>query len=313
METVIDTLIPDLSINALALTSILVIVVSIFSLMAGLTGVMVTDSFQFVIAMLGSIVLAHYAIQKVDGMSGLIDSYKALNDEAALNMVPSFGTANPKLKLYNYMCNTVPYAVPCNITTTSSVVNQGIQLNFDGAAGASAECVGGLCTALTISRPTNGGNSNGGQEGVSYSKVFASGPDGAPYICKSSELSHRVTCSPDSFNQYCSCQINQETGTVQLFASEDELNFIEILHLTGAQFFAYVGIMWWASWYPGAEAGGGGFIAQRMMACKDEKNAVFATLWYVIAHYCLRPWPWILTALVAHLLYPDLDQVLDFK
>jgi Na+/proline symporter len=95
---------------------------------------------------------------------------------------------------------------------------------------------------------------------------------------------------------------------VQLWRSEDELDFISILHLTGAQFFAYVGIMWWASWYPGAEAGGGGFIAQRMMSTKDEKNAVFATMWYVTAHYCLRPWPWILTALVSHLLYPELDE-----
>jgi len=65
-------------------------------------------------------------------------------------------------------------------------------------------------------------------------------------------------------------------------------------------------VQWWASWYPGAEPGGGGYIAQRMMSAKDEKNAVFATLFFQIAHYCLRPWPWIIVGLCALVLYPDL-------
>jgi SSS family solute:Na+ symporter len=71
-------------------------------------------------------------------------------------------------------------------------------------------------------------------------------------------------------------------------------------------FFARIGIQWWASWYPGAEPGGGGYVAQRMMSCKDEKHAVYATLFFQIAHYCLRPWPWILVGLCAIVLYPQL-------
>ncbi len=71
-------------------------------------------------------------------------------------------------------------------------------------------------------------------------------------------------------------------------------------------FFAYIGIQWWASWYPGAEPGGGGYVAQRMMSAKNEKHAVYATLFFQIAHYCIRPWPWILVALAALVLYPDL-------
>lgn len=71
-------------------------------------------------------------------------------------------------------------------------------------------------------------------------------------------------------------------------------------------FFARIGIQWWASWYPGAEPGGGGYVAQRMMSCKDEKHAVYATLFFQIAHYCLRPWPWILVGLCAIVLYPEL-------
>lgn len=72
-------------------------------------------------------------------------------------------------------------------------------------------------------------------------------------------------------------------------------------------FLAYTTVQWWASWYPGAEPGGGGYIAQRMMSAKDEKNAIFATLYFQIAHYCLRPWPWILVGLSAMVLYPDLE------
>jgi Na+/proline symporter len=85
--------------------------------------------------------------------------------------------------------------------------------------------------------------------------------------------------------------------------------------LTLTTFLTYVGVLWWSSWYPGAEPGGGGYVAQRMMAAKDEKNSMFATLFFQIAHYCLRPWPWIIVALCAAVLYPDLsaaDQKLGY-
>jgi Na+/proline symporter len=70
--------------------------------------------------------------------------------------------------------------------------------------------------------------------------------------------------------------------------------------------FVYLGVNWWASWYPGAEPGGGGYIAQRIFAAKDERHGLFATLWFNIAHYAVRPWPWILTALASIILYPNL-------
>ncbi|MFT5915810.1 MAG: Na+/proline symporter [Flammeovirgaceae bacterium] len=72
-------------------------------------------------------------------------------------------------------------------------------------------------------------------------------------------------------------------------------------------FFAFVGVQWWASWYPGAEPGGGGYVAQRMMSAKTEKDAIKATLFFQVAHYALRPWPWIIVALCALVLYPDLS------
>ncbi|MEX2379354.1 MAG: sodium:solute symporter family protein, partial [Vicingaceae bacterium] len=77
--------------------------------------------------------------------------------------------------------------------------------------------------------------------------------------------------------------------------------------VTIGAFLTFSLVQWWASWYPGAEPGGGGYIAQRMMSAKDEKNAVLASLFFQIAHYCLRPWPWIIVGLCALVLYPDLS------
>jgi len=79
------------------------------------------------------------------------------------------------------------------------------------------------------------------------------------------------------------------------------------LALSVGAFLAFVGVQWWASWYPGAEPGGGGYIAQRMMSARDEKHSLFATLWFTIAHYCVRPWPWIIVGLATLVLYPELD------
>jgi len=76
--------------------------------------------------------------------------------------------------------------------------------------------------------------------------------------------------------------------------------------MTFTTFLAYIGVQWWASWYPGAEPGGGGYVAQRMMSAKNEKHSLLATLFFQVAHYTLRPWPWIIVALSALVLYPDL-------
>lgn len=74
-------------------------------------------------------------------------------------------------------------------------------------------------------------------------------------------------------------------------------------------FIIPIAVQWWAVWYPGSEPGGGGYIAQRMLAAKDEKNAIGATLLFNFAHYALRPWPWIIVALASIVLYPDLESI----
>jgi solute:Na+ symporter, SSS family len=68
-------------------------------------------------------------------------------------------------------------------------------------------------------------------------------------------------------------------------------------------------IQWWATWYPGAEPGGGGYIAQRMLSAKDEKNAIGATLFFNIAHYAMRPWPWIIIALSSLVIFPQISDM----
>jgi Na+/proline symporter len=87
------------------------------------------------------------------------------------------------------------------------------------------------------------------------------------------------------------------------------LSFVPDLHSTWMPmitFLVYISMTWWASWYPGAEPGGGGYVAQRMFCAKDEKNSLLATLWFNIAHYAVRPWPWVLVALASLILYPNL-------
>jgi Na+/proline symporter len=71
-------------------------------------------------------------------------------------------------------------------------------------------------------------------------------------------------------------------------------------------FLVYISLNWWATWYPGAEPGGGGYVAQRMFSAKDERHSLLATLWFNIAHYAIRPWPWILVAMASVVLYPGL-------
>jgi Na+/proline symporter len=70
-----------------------------------------------------------------------------------------------------------------------------------------------------------------------------------------------------------------------------------------------IAVQWWSTWYPGAEPGGGGYVAQRMLAAKNEKDSMRATLWFNLAHYALRPWPWIIVALCSVIIYPSLDDI----
>jgi SSS family solute:Na+ symporter len=87
------------------------------------------------------------------------------------------------------------------------------------------------------------------------------------------------------------------------------LNFVPDVHsawMPLIAFLVYISLNWWATWYPGAEPGGGGYVAQRMLCARDEKHSLLATLWFNVAHYAVRPWPWILVALTSLILFPGL-------
>jgi solute:Na+ symporter, SSS family len=100
-------------------------------------------------------------------------------------------------------------------------------------------------------------------------------------------------------------QAGHPTGSVLSFFPSFHLGWTTdaIWTLPVITFALYLAMQWWASWYPGAEPGGGGYVAQRMFSAKDEKNSLGATLWFNIAHYAMRSWPWIVTGLVAVAVY----------
>ena len=94
------------------------------------------------------------------------------------------------------------------------------------------------------------------------------------------------------------------------------LNYLNMLpdftnnwDLAVAVFIIPITVQWWATWYPGAEPGGGSYIAQRMLASKSEKDALGGTLFFNVAHYVLRPWPWILVGLASLIVYPELSDI----
>lgn len=100
-------------------------------------------------------------------------------------------------------------------------------------------------------------------------------------------------------------QSGASTGSITSFFPSFHLGWTTdaIWTLPVITFLLYLAVQWWADWYPGAEPGGGGYVAQRMFSAKDEKNSLGATLWFNIAHYAMRSWPWIVTGLVAVAVY----------
>ena len=114
-------------------------------------------------------------------------------------------------------------------------------------------------------------------------------------------------------------QVGGMSGLVEKLSATpgpNGINYLNILpdftnnwEIAVAVFVMPIAVQWWAVWYPGAEPGGGSYIAQRMLASKSEKDALGAVLFFNVAHYVLRPWPWILVALASILVYPELSDI----
>ncbi len=102
------------------------------------------------------------------------------------------------------------------------------------------------------------------------------------------------------------------TGLLQHPSVVDRLAFLPDFsdwHVAASLFVVPLAVQWWATWYPGSDPGGGGYLAQRMLAARTEKDSMGATLWFNVAHYALRPWPWILVALASLIVYPTIDSI----
>ncbi|MBT8279950.1 MAG: Na+:solute symporter [Muriicola sp.] len=114
---------------------------------------------------------------------------------------------------------------------------------------------------------------------------------------------------------YYLVNIPEVGGIKALMANEnvtDKLSILPDFSNTQALITLFIiplAVQWWSSWYPGAEPGGGGYIAQRMLAAKNENHAIGATFFFNIMHYALRPWPWILVALASLVVYPDVASI----
>ncbi|CAZ95671.1 sodium:solute symporter family protein [Zobellia galactanivorans] len=114
---------------------------------------------------------------------------------------------------------------------------------------------------------------------------------------------------------YYLVNIPEVGGIEALMAHENVMNKLDIVPDFSNRkalitlFIIPLAVQWWSSWYPGAEPGGGGYIAQRMLAAKDENHAIGATFFFNIMHYALRPWPWILVALASLVVYPDIASI----
>tara|TARA_R110002051_G_scaffold16926_2_gene50352 strand:+ start:424 stop:2235 length:1812 start_codon:yes stop_codon:yes gene_type:complete len=114
---------------------------------------------------------------------------------------------------------------------------------------------------------------------------------------------------------YYLVNIPEVGGIEALMANENVVSKLNILpdfdntEVLIMLFIIPIAVQWWSSWYPGAEPGGGGYIAQRMLAAKNENHAIGATFFFNIMHYALRPWPWILVALASLVVYPDVASI----
>jgi Na+/proline symporter len=114
---------------------------------------------------------------------------------------------------------------------------------------------------------------------------------------------------------YYAVNLPEVGGLEKLFQNEAVISKMSVLpdfndtELIMTLLVIPLAVQWWSAWYPGAEPGGGGYIAQRMLAAKDEKNAIGATFFFNIMHYALRPWPWILVALASIVVFPSLESI----
>ena len=144
--------------------------------------------------------------------------------------------------------------------------------------------------------------------------IFFASVSGLWGVLVTDSLQFMITMSGTFFVAYFALKQPEVGGLAGLFAKVDakSLNLLPDFgnwSVALAAFIIPITVQWWSVWYPGAEPGGGSYIAQRMLASRSERDAVTGTLLFNIMHYALRPWPWIIVALASTLMYPQLSDI----
>ena len=257
----------------------MMVVVGIYCTLSGMWGVAISDVLQFCLAMGGCIWLAIVAVNYVGGIEQLQARIEAnYGDRQALDFLPSTTTdslASDRVKNLGIEASDNP-AWPAEITTAESVLTAARDLLEDPKLGPVAE--------EAIQKQIEKVN-----------RQFDALP---PEALEAGFWDSDLREAEDS--PYM--RLNKTVESLRSSIGKATPGPWILLHV----FLIMLTMQWWATWYPGSEPGGGGYVVQRMAACKDEKNAVLATLWFQIAHYCLRPWPWIMISFVALAIYPEL-------
>ena len=245
----------------------MMLVVGVYCTLSGMWGVAIADMLQFCLAMGGCIWLAIVAVNHVGGVKQLQKTIQAnYGNQQAFDFLPSVTTGA--------LVSDDQYDQANELAAAQSALQAGHELlempNLGTVAEQAIQKRMASVQEQVAALPPEAFEADGGIEGDGETSPFE--------------------------------KLNKEVDLLRSSIGKATPGPWILLHV----FLIMLTMQWWATWYPGAEPGGGGYVVQRMAACKDEKNAVLATLWYQIAHYCVRPWPWIMISFVALAIYPEL-------
>ncbi|MDB2686305.1 hypothetical protein N9Y42_03775, partial [Mariniblastus sp.] len=258
---------------------IMMVVVGIYCTLSGMWGVAIADVMQFCLAMGGCIWLAIVAVNHVGGVEQLQVKIEAnYGDRQAFNFFPNVtsGEIASEQPIVLAETPTDDSTWPAEITAAESTLMAAQDL-------------------LEMPNLTEKAKQAIRKQKEKVTETFEALPPEASEVGYWDPEQDNAEASPYG-------QLNEEVESLRFAIGKATPGPWMLLHV----FLIMLTMQWWATWYPGSEPGGGGYVVQRMAACKDEKNAVLATLWFQIANYCVRPWPWIMISFVALAVYPEL-------
>ena len=253
----------------------MMVVVGVYCTLSGMWGVAIADVIQFCMAMGGCIWLAVVAVNHVGGIEQLQQKVEAnFGDRQAFDFFPSLN-ANP----FSAATDTESSGDDESelIGTPGWTIEQAnlfINENRETLAPAALTAIESNVTKLQSLK----------DEADTLRPTLAPTQLGK-------EIAALIAKAEDAQTKELASSVKKATPGAWM-----------LLHV----FLIMLTMQWWATWYPGAEPGGGGYVVQRMAACKDERHSMLATLWFQVAHYCIRPWPWIMISFVALAMYPEI-------